>query len=75
MKKGKMANSDGIVLLNKTTMKLLKEVDSYKYSGIIQADGMKHHEMKVKVKTKYYIQVRKILEMKLNDRLDMGRMK
>ena len=75
MKKGKMANSDGIVLLNKTTMKLLKEVDSYKYSGTIQADGMKHHEMKVKVKTKYYIQVRKILEMKLNDRLDMGRMK
>ena len=51
MKKGKMANSDGIASLNKTTMKGLKEDDSCKYLGVIQADGMKHHEMKEKVKT------------------------
>ena len=29
MKKGKMANKDGIALLNKTTMKGLKQGDSY----------------------------------------------
>ena len=46
MKKGKMANSDGIALPNKTTMKGLKEGDRYKYLGLTQADGMKHHEMK-----------------------------
>ena len=45
-----MANSDGIALPNKTTMKELKEGDSYKYLGVIQADGIKHHETKGKVK-------------------------
>ena len=60
MKKGKMANSDGIVLPNKITIKGLKKGDSYKYLGLIQVDGMKHHEMKEKVKGKYYRRVRKI---------------
>ena len=54
MKKRNMANSDRIVLPNKTTMKGLKEGDSYKYLGVIQVDGTKHHEMKEKVKTGYY---------------------
>ena len=49
MKKGKMATSDGIAFPNKTAMKGLKEGDSYKYLGVIQADRMKHHEMKEKV--------------------------
>ena len=47
-------------------MKRLKEGDSYKYLGAIQADKMKHHEMKEEVKTEYYRRVRKILETKLN---------
>ena len=51
MKKGKMTtNSDGIVLSNKTTMKGLKEGDSYKYLGVIQVDGMKQHKIKEKSK-------------------------
>ena len=66
MKKGKMANSDGLALPNKTTMKGLKEGDSYKYLEVIQADGMKHREMNEKVKTEYYRRVRKILEKTLN---------
>ena len=66
MKKEKMASSDGIALPNKTTMKGLKEGDSYKYLGVIQTNGMKHHEIKEKVKTEYYRRVRKILETKLN---------
>ena len=61
MKKGKMTNSDGMALLNKTTTKGHKEGDSQKYLGVIQANGTKHHEMQEKVKTKYYRQVRKIL--------------
>ena len=56
MKEGKMSNSDGIALPNKTTMKGLKVGDSYKYLGVIQVDGTKHHEMKEKVKTEYYRQ-------------------
>ena len=38
VKKGKMTNGDGLALPNKTTMKGLKEGDSYKYLGVIQAD-------------------------------------
>ena len=64
MKKGKMANSDRIVLPNKTT-KGLKEGDSYRYLGVMQADGTKYHEMKKTVKTEYYRRVRNILETKL----------
>ena len=52
-RKGQRTNSDGIALLNKTIMKGLKKGDSYKYLGVIQADGIKHHEMKEKVKTEY----------------------
>ena len=44
MQNRNMANSDGIPLLNKTTMKGLKDGDSYKYLGVIQADRTKHHE-------------------------------
>ena len=66
MKKGKMANSDGIALPNETTIKGLKEGESFQYSGVIQAGGTKHLEMKEKVKTQYCRQLRKILEMKLN---------
>ena len=68
IKKGKMTNSDGIALPNRTTMKGLKEGDSYKYLGVIQANGMKQHEMKEKIKTEYYRQVRNILEAKLKGR-------
>ena len=62
--KRKMASSDAIALPNET-MKGMKEGDSYKYLGVIQADGAKHHEMKEKVKTEYYRRVRKILKTKL----------
>ena len=68
MKEGKMANSDGIALPNKTAMKGLKECVSYTYLGVIKLDGMKHHEMKERVKTEYYRRVRNILETKLNGR-------
>ena len=47
-------------------MKGLKEGDSYKYLGVIQADGMKHHGMKEKVKPEYDRRVREVLETKLN---------
>ena len=66
MKKGKITNSGGIALPNKTTMIGLKEGDRYKYLGVMQADGQKHHEMKEKVKTGYYRRVKKLLETKLN---------
>ena len=47
-------------------MKRLKEGDCYKYLGVIQAGGTKHHEMKENVNAEYYRRVRKMLETKLN---------
>ena len=51
MKKGKMPNSNGITLPNKTTIKGLEEGDNYKYLGVVQTDGTKHYEIKEKIKT------------------------
>ena len=51
MKKRKMANSDGTALPNKTTMQWLKVSDICKYLGVIQADGVKYHEIKENAKT------------------------
>ena len=60
-----MSSSDGIALPNKTTLKGMKEGDSYKYLGVIQVDGTRHHEMKENFKLSIR-RVRKILEAKLN---------
>ena len=68
MKKGKVANSDRIALLNEKIMKGLKEGDSYIYIGLIQAKGTKHHERKDTIKTKQNRRVTKRLETKLNGR-------
>ena len=43
MKKGNMANSDGMALLNKTTIERLKEGDNYKYLEVMLADATEHH--------------------------------
>ena len=43
MKKGNMANSDGMALLNKTTIERLKEGDNYNYLEVMLADATEHH--------------------------------
>ena len=64
MEKGMTSSSEGIALPNKTTLKGMKEGDSCKYLGVIQADATKHHEMKENFKLSIR-RVRKILEAKL----------
>lgn len=48
IKKGRMANSDEITLPNKTTIKVLKEGDSYKYLRVIRADHREMNRKKIK---------------------------
>ena len=55
MKGGKVAKSEGISML-----------DGYKYLGILEADGVKHEEMKDQIKKEYIRRVRNILKSKLN---------
>ena len=55
MKGGKVVKSEGISML-----------DGYKYHGILEADGVKHEEMKDQIKEEYIRRVRNILKSKLN---------
>ena len=62
LKRGKIVKSHGIQLPDEQIMKSLKEEDSYKYLGILEADDIKHEQMKEKVKKEYLRRVRKILK-------------
>ena len=55
MKGGKVVKSEGISM-----------PDGYKYLGILEADGVKHEEMKDQIKEEYIRRVRNILKSKLN---------
>ena len=66
MKRGKVVKSEGIKLPDYKTIQGLKDGDSYKYLGILEADRIKHEEMKETVTKEYKRRVRKILETKLN---------
>ena len=66
MKKGKMAKSDGIQLLNDKVIESLEEGESYKYLGVLEADEVMVHEMNDKVKKEYQRRLRKLLKTKLN---------
>ena len=47
-------------------MKSIDEGGGYKYLGILEADGIKHGEMKETVSKEYIRRIRKILGSKLN---------
>ena len=66
MKRGKVVKSEGIKLPDYKTIQGLKDGDSYKYLGILEADRIKHEEMKETVTKEYKRRVRKILQTKLN---------
>ena len=66
LKRGQLATSNGIKLPEESVIKSVKDGESYKYLGMLQADQIKHQEMKDKVMKEYKRRVRKILETKLN---------
>ena len=67
MKRGKLAQCDGIQLPDNKWMRSVNESgESYKYLGILEADDIKHQEMKQLIQKEYYRRVRKILKSKLN---------
>ena len=66
LKRGKIVTSNGIKLPDESKIKSVKEGESYKYLGMLQADQIRHQEVKDKVTKEYKRRVRKILETKLN---------
>ena len=65
MKRGKVVKSEGISMSDGKMMKNIEE-GGYKYLGILEADGVKHEEMKDQIKKEYIRRVRNILKSKLN---------
>ena len=67
MKSGKRHLTDGMELPNQDKIKTLREKETYKYLGILEADTIKQVEMKEKIK-KEYLRSRKLLKTKLSNR-------
>ena len=54
MKSGKRQLTERIKLLNQENIRTLGEQETYKYLCILEADTMKHAEMKEKIKKNTY---------------------
>ena len=61
----KVVKSEGIGIPNAKMMENIEE-GGYKYLGILEADGVKHEEMKFQIKKEYTRRVNNILKSKLN---------
>ena len=66
LKRGKVVRCERVEMPNNQVIKSLGEGEGYKYLGMLEADGVKHMEMKENVTKEYYRRVRKILKSKLN---------
>ena len=66
MKRGKVVRREGIDMPDGNIMKCVEEGNGYKYLGILEANGIKHNEMKDKVIKEYVRRLRTILKSKLN---------
>ena len=69
VKSGKQHMTDGIELPNHEKIRTLeKENETYKYSGILEADTIKLLQMKDTIRKEYLRKKRKLLETKLSSR-------
>ena len=68
MGSGKGQITEGMELPNQERIKTLGEKETFKYLGILEADGTKQVEMKEKNKNEYFRRTRKLLENKLSSR-------
>ena len=66
MEKGKIVKSFGVVLPDGKLIKSLREVESYKYFRILEADRFLEEKMKLNVSKEYIRRLRKVLKSKLN---------
>ena len=68
MKSGKRHMTDGMDLPNPDRIRTLEENETYKYSGILEADTIKQLQMKDMIRKEYLRRTRKLLETKLSSR-------
>ena len=69
MKSGKRHRTDGMELPNQDKFRKLRENETYKYLGILEADTIKQVQIKEKkIQKEYHRRTRKLLETKLSSR-------
>ena len=68
MKSGKRYMTEGIEVPNQEKIRMLREKETNKYFGILEADTIKQVEMKEKIKKEFLWRTRKLLETKLYSR-------
>ena len=56
---------EGIELLNKESIRTFGEKENYKYLGILEAETIKHIEMKEKICYEFFKRMKKLLKTKL----------
>ena len=66
MKSGKRHLTDRMEQPNQDKIRTLAEKETYKYFGMLEADTIKHVEMKIKIEREYLRRTRKLLETKLS---------
>ena len=71
MKRGKQQKTEGIGQPNQVKIRTLGEKETYIYFGILEAEAIKHAEMKEK-KFKYLRRTRKLLETKQHSKNLIG---
>ncbi|XP_063952186.1 uncharacterized protein LOC135153479 [Lytechinus pictus] len=64
--RGKPANDNNFQMPNGEEIRSIESGGSYKYLGILEADQLKHQEMKKKIEAEYIRRIRKVLKSKLN---------
>ena len=68
MKRGKLAKIDGITVPTGEKVEEIDKDKSYKYLGILEADGIKSSEIKSNIKKEYLRRLKLILKSSLNSR-------
>lgn len=66
LKRGKLSESDDLVIDNYDPIRSINGNSSYKYLGILEGEDVKHQAMKDSTTTEYFRRVRKVLKTKLN---------
>ena len=67
-KTGKNVSAEGIPLNDNQVIQDLDQVETYKYLGMEEEEGVQHHKMKVKIKKEYKRRITLVLKSELNTR-------
>ena len=66
-KNGKRHTTGEMELPNEDKIRTLAEKETYKFGGILEADTIKHVEMKVEIEKEYLRRTKKLLEIKITE--------